>query len=49
MFSEGFHIDSFKKIYSVDGYKVNIKKVKNKRKNTNQFKKNRKIFKIYGS
>ena len=38
-YSEGFHIDSYKKIYSVDGYKVNLKKVKNRKININQSKK----------
>ena len=36
---EGLHIDSYKKIYSVDGYKIKLKKSQNKKSEINLIKK----------
>ena len=36
---DGLHIDSYKKIYSVDGYKIKLKKSQNKKLKNNIFNK----------
>ena len=35
--SEGLHIDSYKKVNYVDGYKINLKNLENKKLNKNKF------------
>ena len=35
--SEGLHIDSYKKINYVDGYKINLKNIKNEKLKDNRF------------
>ena len=39
---EGLHIDSYKKIKSIDGYKINLKKIKKDKITINNFKKENK-------
>ena len=34
---EGLHIDSYKKINNVDGYRINIKNIENKKLKNNKF------------
>ena len=40
---EGLHIDSYKKINNVDGYRINIKNIENKKLKNNKFFNSKKI------
>ncbi len=44
---DGLHIDSYKKIYSVDGHKIKLKKSQNKKSKINLFKKNKDTKKLW--
>ena len=44
---DGLHIDSYKKIYSVDGHKIKLKKSQNKKSKINLLKKNKDTKKLW--
>ena len=44
---DGLHIDSYKKIYSVDGYKIKLKKSQNKKSKINLIKKTKDTKKLW--
>ncbi|MBO8219721.1 DUF1543 domain-containing protein [Prochlorococcus marinus] len=44
---DGLHIDSYKKIYSVDGYKIKLKKSQNKKSKINLIKKTKDSKKLW--
>ena len=46
---KGLHIDSYKKIKYLDGYKINLRNVENLKINNNKFSNKSNIKKIYGS
>ena len=45
---DGLHIDSYKKINYVDGYKINLKNIENKKLKNNKFFNGNESKKIYG-